>query len=167
MENNLTYSNDYIISALFRLMAYMDYDKITISDIAKKAGVSRVTFYRNFKSKEDIILAYFEQKKVQYQNETKKSIALERYDEYIAYAFSYFKENKEVFKLLKKHHLTDLYLTYLSKNIAASSKSPQLNSYQAYMYAGMIYNVSMLWLENDCKETIQEMATLVLDVISK
>ena len=54
------YSRYYIVEALFKLMSVYDYDKIKVTDIVAKAGVGRVTFYRYFKKKEDVILYYFE-----------------------------------------------------------------------------------------------------------
>lgn len=53
-------SKDYIVEALFQLLQKKDYEKITISEIAKKAGVNRITIYRNFDYKEDILFYYIE-----------------------------------------------------------------------------------------------------------
>jgi AcrR family transcriptional regulator len=50
----------WITEALFLLLDEKPYDKISISDIAEKAGVVRQTFYHNFESKDDIILQYLE-----------------------------------------------------------------------------------------------------------
>ena len=41
--------------ALMKLMAEKDFDKISITEITKSAGVSRTAFYRNYDSKEAII----------------------------------------------------------------------------------------------------------------
>ena len=57
------YNKFYIVQALFKLMAEYEYEKISVIDIANKAGVSRATFYRNFKRKEDIIIYYFNRNK--------------------------------------------------------------------------------------------------------
>ena len=54
------YTKHYIVQALFKLMSGFSYDKISVTDIAEKAGVGRATFYRYFKRKEDVILYYFE-----------------------------------------------------------------------------------------------------------
>lgn len=54
------YSKHYIVQALFKLMGAYEYDKISVTDIANKAGVGRATFYRYFKRKEDVIVFYFE-----------------------------------------------------------------------------------------------------------
>lgn len=41
--------------ALLQLIERKDYEKITVTDLVKRAGVTRVTFYRNFESKDDIL----------------------------------------------------------------------------------------------------------------
>ena len=54
-----TLVKECIFTALILLMEQQDYDKITITDITKKAGVSRMTYYRLYSSKEDILLQQF------------------------------------------------------------------------------------------------------------
>lgn len=44
-----------IFTSLMLLMEKKDYNKITVTEIAKKAGVSRMAYYRVYGSKEDII----------------------------------------------------------------------------------------------------------------
>ena len=41
-------------------MENKDYKDITITDITNKAGVNRITFYRNFDSKDEIINKHLE-----------------------------------------------------------------------------------------------------------
>ncbi|MFA6625012.1 MAG: TetR/AcrR family transcriptional regulator, partial [Bacilli bacterium] len=60
--DKMDYSSFYITQALFKLMEKEDYSSINISDISKKAGVGRATFYRHFKTKEDIIISFFKDK---------------------------------------------------------------------------------------------------------
>lgn len=45
----------YITNSLFELMKVKPYNDISITEITDKAKVNRVSFYRNFTSKEDII----------------------------------------------------------------------------------------------------------------
>ena len=49
-----------IYTALIQLMTQQDYQDITITDIAKKAGVSRMTYYRNYQSKEEILTRHLD-----------------------------------------------------------------------------------------------------------
>ena len=57
------YSRHYITEALFRLMEDNPYNEITVSDVARKAGVGRATFYRYFSSKEDVLRFFFDRAK--------------------------------------------------------------------------------------------------------
>ena len=52
-SNKITKSS--LQTALIYLMNKKDFDKITITELVKKAGVSRMAFYRNYNSKEDIL----------------------------------------------------------------------------------------------------------------
>lgn len=48
-----------ILEALLSLLKKHSYDEITITDITKKAGVSRMAYYRNYDTKDEILLNYF------------------------------------------------------------------------------------------------------------
>ena len=50
---------DYIYEALVELMKQKPYGEITITDITKKAGVSRMAYYRNYQDKDDILISHY------------------------------------------------------------------------------------------------------------
>ena len=56
-SNRLT--RECIEAALIILMKENDYQSISITDIIRKAGVSRSAYYRNYSSKEDILTNLF------------------------------------------------------------------------------------------------------------
>ena len=51
-------TRECIETALIKLMNTKHFQKISITDIAKYAGVSRTAYYRNYNSKDDIISQY-------------------------------------------------------------------------------------------------------------
>ena len=51
-------TKSWIFDAVMLLMDEKPYNKITVSDIADKAGVARPTFYRNYKDKDDVVYDY-------------------------------------------------------------------------------------------------------------
>ena len=53
IANNIV--KESLTDALFSLMSKKKFNDIAITELSKKAGVSRLSFYRNFDSKEDII----------------------------------------------------------------------------------------------------------------
>ncbi len=61
-------SQKWLVAALLDLMKEKPYDKILIKDIAKNADLDRSTFYRNFKSKEDVLHLYLNELAGEYTN---------------------------------------------------------------------------------------------------
>ncbi|WP_252898590.1 TetR/AcrR family transcriptional regulator [Secundilactobacillus odoratitofui] len=55
-------SQAYITTALFQLLETKDLGEITVTALVKRAGVSRMAFYRNFETTADVILKYFASK---------------------------------------------------------------------------------------------------------
>ena len=47
--------NDRLVDAAFELFAERGYDHTTVDDIAERAGVGRTTFFRYYRSKDDVI----------------------------------------------------------------------------------------------------------------
>lgn len=162
------YTQHYIVTALFKLMMEYVYSQITITDIAKKAGVGRATFYRYFKCKEDIVLYYFKHGAVEFAS-------MQRFlprcrEDYVQMVFDIlkmFKENMGKFKLIRKARLESLYLDYLNKNFVKlfDKEHPSLNAYTPYLYAGMLFNISMQWLDNDCQENEWKLAEVIVNAI--
>ena len=52
------FTMDCIYNALIQLMQKKRFEDISITEITKQAGVSRMAYYRNFKSKEDFLLRH-------------------------------------------------------------------------------------------------------------
>lgn len=51
-------SQKWIVQALLDLMQNTNYDKISVSEICRKAQLDRRTFYRNFNSKNEVLKQY-------------------------------------------------------------------------------------------------------------
>ena len=63
MKKNLNFViKESLTEALFILMRKKPFEEITITEISKLAGVSRISFYRNFDSKEDVLVKYIFEK---------------------------------------------------------------------------------------------------------
>ena len=154
-----------ITNALISLMAEKDYDNIFITDIVNRAGLSRVTYYRHFNTKEDIILRYFEITKNKFMEQVTANNLIEQKnnDIIILSLFLYFKANLTANKCLVKAGLDKELLAFLSSEFL--DKLPiKLDKYTAYFIAGGLFNVLIRWLENDCKDSIDEVSKPFMDI---
>ena len=91
-----------ITTALLELMAKKDFSKISITEIVQKAGVSRVTYYRHFDSKEDVLLTYFGIAKDKFLLSVLDLIMEKDWKAVVKAIFIAFKEKKEIIKSLRK-----------------------------------------------------------------
>ncbi|MCM1404477.1 MAG: TetR/AcrR family transcriptional regulator [Prevotella sp.] len=165
-DSNADYIKNFIVQALFKLMNEYYYEKISVVDIAQKACIGRATFYRYFKSKDDVIQYYFDHSTAQYQTQRRYiPRCKEDYLREAKLAFTMFKDNQTQLKLLRKAHLETFYLDYLNRNMVAAiqSEHPAENRYVPYMFAGLVFNVSMAWLDHDCRDSIDDLATMIID----
>lgn len=60
MNKQVKRTRQWIFGALLSLLRKKPYDDIKIANITDEAGVARQSFYRNYDSKDDIIIKYFE-----------------------------------------------------------------------------------------------------------
>lgn len=164
------YTRFYIVQALFKLMEEYEYEKISVTDITKKAGVGRATFYRYFKRKEDVLVYYMYRNKQDFLfSQRYYPRCREDYIMIVKNVFEKFKENREQFKLIRRARLEYIYLDFLNTNFAAmfSEEYPEKNNYTPYLYAGMLFNVSLAWLASDCGESVDALAEIVVGAIYK
>lgn len=162
------YLKHYIVQALFKLMGQYEYSKITITDVVNKAGVGRATFYRHFKTKEDVVTYHFD-------NVTRGYIGEQRYyprckQDYVdvtTRVFELCKQQKEALQLLHKAHLDHIYFEYLNKNFSQMFERsfPQSDKYEPLIYSGMLFNVTIAWIEDDCKTLPEQLAQMIIDKI--
>lgn len=167
--NTEEYTKNYIIQAFFILMREMPYNKISVVDICDKAGIGRATFYRHFKSKEDIIIYYFNRNKFNFLESQKYyPRCKEDYELIVKAVLITLKEQKENIKLIREAKLEYLYLDYVNEEFLKMYKKrlPEENIYSSYGFAGMLFNISMAWLDNNCADSIDVVASSIVDSIN-
>ncbi len=155
-----------ITNALISLMEEKDYNSISITDITTKAGLSRVTYYRHFETKEDVLIRFFEISKDKFMNQLKSNNDLnapETNEIAILSLFLFFKSNMRTNKCLRKAHLDMKLLDFLSTEFL-KVLPVQFDKYVAYFMAGALFNIMINWLDNDCKDPIEDVSKPFLDV---
>jgi len=155
---------DSITEALLKLLKSKKLDKISITEITLKAGVGRVSFYRNFECKEDILKKYTDKLTDEFVNTQSFKYDHSRFKEYIIMLFEHLVKYKDYCNLLYNNNL--LYLVkdefdkYFLKN--AKNKKEQFN--QIYISGGL-FNIFQFWLINGCVETPKELSDMFFNFI--
>ncbi|MDE6240885.1 MAG: TetR/AcrR family transcriptional regulator [Anaeroplasmataceae bacterium] len=158
VEINLEVKNA-MVKALFILLEQKPLSDITIKELVKKAGVARASFYRNFKTKEDIITYFLNTLLLQYKEKYAADLAhIARYDNVLR-TFTYVLSYKMEFQSLFQARLGQMFLDAINEYIITSTDlqhEKQLYKYPFYSYAGALYNVIYYWITSGCKETPEE-----------
>jgi len=158
-------------TALVRLMDQKDFQEITISEIAEVAGVSRMTYYRTYDSKEDILLQYFDDRAKQFISDVKRepsispqefSVLLFRSFQSQAYFLKYLHQAGLITGILG--HFTE-FIRILYCELGGITISDSETEYQIRFIAGGMYMMLLHWIESGQRETPEEMAELSMKLL--
>lgn len=164
-EEAKSFTKECVVSALLKLLEKKEYKKITLSEIAIKAGVSRNAVYRNFSSKDLILKKYVNGITLDFANNL-KSKNIKTYEQYVNELFSHLCSYAEISKILIESGLTDiLYESFTVMKGFIVTDSDIRDYYENYRIGGM-YSIYLTWLESGCKESPKELSEIALKVIS-
>lgn len=158
---------EQIVNALLDLMKEKKYDEISISEITKRAGVSRVSYYRNYNSKEDILTSYIDSIFEDFLERTKH---LEKSDIY-SHVFCIFECSSSYSQFALQLHEANLsnilierfnhfLFVILGVNIECAKEK-----FRAYIIAGALFNILLEWIKAGMKESYEQIAHIFCEII--
>lgn len=158
--------SEYITEALLMLMEKKAYRDISITEICTKAGVTRMSFYRNFESKEEILKRWITNitdrfltvSGINYKNDSSK--------EYFLKLFTHMEQYKSICNALYQADLIYLVKEQFDRVVLAFHKD-DYDDYKSYFLSGGTYNVFLLWLINGAKESPEELAERLNQILVK
>ncbi len=170
--------------ALLKLLEEKEYDYITISELCKKAGVNRSTFYLHYRGMDDLLketLIYSNEKFNNYfkklslpdlRNAMKEKLIF-ICPEYLIPYLNYIKNNKKLFLIAKSK--PELFNVNISTNEAEKNVIfPILERFNvpknemkftAVFYMKGVEAVVLEWVKNDCKESIEYITNLIIKFV--
>ena len=151
-------TENLIVASLLSLMRSKPYEEITIREISEKAGIGRITFYRHFRTKRDVILRYFNENIRAFRNRIRKKPESE--DDYYEIVFSVFSQLRDEcgsLKLILDSGLGGIYLEILSEGIGSvfQDEFQENSEYDAAFFTGALFYVSVKWIQNGCRESVK------------
>lgn len=165
-QTNL-FAKECIVSALLNLIYTKPLSSITVSELCEKAGVSRITFYRNYESKEDI----FKKKLGEIFDEYKKDSVFNGengifYDTpHLVHYFNYLYKYKDFLAGLLYCgygiYFFNMLCTYVNEKWGYSA-----NQYILAAFSGSLYSMFTLWAseqyKNDAETLAKELTAIYL-----
>lgn len=163
------FTRQCIGEAIIALTYQNDFEAVTISDIVKKAGVSRMTFYHYFRNKTDALDNYLQEILNGYLEECQGDItpAMLRQKDHIRHALLYFDRYAFFFITLEQANLHYLIINAINEYLLLYAVPKYSGSvYDLYYYAGALLNVFLQWEKAKKKEPVDDIVQILFSLIN-
>lgn len=146
-----------ITTALLQMMENAPFNEIAITDLVKKAGVGRVSFYRNFESKKDVLEKHLILLIKEWgENFKALSDPTAFSDSLLRHYYKY----KDFYLLLYKQGLSDMIYETLRYACKLGEATSNLERYGKSMFAGLLFGWLDEWMRQGMPESPDEIALL-------
>ncbi len=161
-EANLHVKNS-IVGALIDLMKEKNFEDISVSEITIRAGVSRVSYYRNFDSKEDILIGSLKDLMSRFTEEINAIPSHTPTRRVMTVFFRVARENASIFNLLHQAGMDSQIQENLDQFILSCSHFPSLDrrrTYPAYLFSGALFRLLIRWYSGGMTENDTELSNI-------
>lgn len=163
-------SQKWILEALLGLMKDTPYDKLSVSEICRRAEVDRRTFYRNFNSKNEVLEDYIKYLGSEYMAEFNRTANIDRYAATLLF-FVFWEKHISFIQDMKKCGLSDFIFSEIEKFVCMNkvllveeAKDKQNGYISAYQIGGF-WNAMQTWAWDNNRVSPVEMAGIVCSLI--
>lgn len=150
--------------AIVSLLQGETLEKITVSEIAKKAGISRMTYYHYYDSKTAALEDYLGELIARYLEENRANHAEEPFHEYehVLFSLQFFDQYAPFFLTMNRAGLYSIMIEAVNSFMVEQIPKPYPNAeYELFYYAGALLNSFIRWEEEGKKISAQELARIV------
>ncbi len=164
-------ARECILEALLKLIKIKPLSSITITELTKLAGVSRMTFYRNYESKEEVFISHLdnilEMYELEEQNATVKGTHY--YDlEPLRHCFQYFAKYREFLDGMFQCGFGNIFLEKLTDYVLKKWGNEEINNnYELYSFAGSLYNLYIKWTSEMPLQPIDDVIVILNHIYDK
>ncbi len=160
------FTRQCIGETIVSLLQNSELNSLKIFDIVKKAGVSRVTFYRYYASTKDALEDYLHIIVNEFIIESDTTIHGSYLSyQHILFAFNFFDKYREYFLVMKKRGLYSILINAVNKFCEEHIKfDNEIEVYKTYSYAGSLLNTFLMWEENNKKDKAEDVARTMYEL---
>ena len=158
-EQKNTYVKKQIKSALLDLLKEKSLADISISELTSKAGIGRVSFYRNYQTKEDILKEESDNLIKEwgklYENDPESSP-----ETLFPSLFDFYRDHREFYTSLYNAGMSAIMLETILSTIQITSEMNNLEAYLKSFWAYGMYGWLIEWIKRGMQESGEELSLL-------
>ena len=159
-NNELTKSS--LKDGLIQLLKNNRFKDITVSKLCLKAGVSRMSFYRNYSILDDIFKEIAIDLNVDIIKRSGSPFRNGTHINWYINTFNRIVEIKDEYMLLSQHEFQEEWMRVVN-NLAIKKETPNKEKYyQRLMWCGGFENVCSNWINNGMQESVEEISEYCL-----
>ncbi|MCD7788810.1 MAG: TetR/AcrR family transcriptional regulator [Firmicutes bacterium] len=155
-----------VTESLLGLLKKKPLSEITVSDITEDAGISRMTFYRRFSSKEDVLSSCVEYIGRKIHDICGSFFSCGDKKTYFCALFEGLSAYSDEILAIYNAGLSGIVLKWLNSFMEATfAPETKQSKYRLYQITGAFYNMFIGWLLSDREESCESMAELLCDMV--
>ena len=158
-EQKNSYVKTQITGALIELLSEKAMEEISVSELTEKAQVGRVSFYRNYKTKEDI-LREESNRLIQEWGRLYEANPESSPETLFPSHFDFYRENKGFYTILYQAGMTAIIQETILNTIQITSEMSNLEAYMKSFWAYGIYGWMIEWIKRGMPESGDELSRL-------
>lgn len=156
---------DAIETAFINLLEDNEFEKITISDLVKRAGVSRTAFYRNYDSKEVVLNNLLHGVFDEVSDSLNRDAFYRTPEVFWRRLLLIVRKHLHPFQLLLKAGLGNTILEEITLNTINVSHAETVGDYyNEVFWSGAVYNVLIHWVRGGAEIPVDEMVDICLRI---
>ena len=158
-EQKNTYVKKQITAALLALLKEKPLSEISISELTSRAGIGRVSFYRNYESKEDILKEESERLTREWGRlyESNPESAPETL---FPSLFDFYRDHKDFYTTLYHAGMSSIMMETIVSTIRITPEMQNLEAYMKAFWAYGIYGWMLEWIKRGMQESGKELLVL-------
>lgn len=155
--------------AIFKLLKKKSISEISITQITELANVGRATFYRNYDTKEDLIMDYISTLFYKWDLENNQILSSENSPDFLKKTtlFLEFVESvKELISLLVKQNLFYIVIEIFLQIFDITHEEITALKYKNIFTSFGIAGIAIAWVMSGMKESSEELANILVHEVS-
>ena len=158
-EQKNTWVKQQITSALLDLLREKKLADISVSELTEMAGVGRVSFYRNYQTKEDILREESD-RLIQEWGKLYEANPESAPETLFPSLFDFYREHRHFYTTLYEAGMSTIMMDTIISTIQITPEMPNLEAYMKSFWAYGIYGWMLEWIKRGMQESGSELIGL-------